>query len=87
MIVTTRGLTTIAHSEAANGLIVALGTGIPTPITRSRKSSVWSVDLGNGDIWSYSSNAGMERFNIKASTHESRSASHNHPDLEELPHD
>jgi ribonuclease Z len=31
--------------------IVALGTGMPTPITRGQKSSAWYVELGNGDIF------------------------------------
>ena len=31
--------------------IVALGTGMPTPITRAQKSSAWYVELGNGDIF------------------------------------
>ncbi len=30
--------------------IVALGTGMPTPITRGQKTSAWYVELGNGDI-------------------------------------
>ena len=29
--------------------VVALGTGMPTPITRAQKSSAWYVELGNGD--------------------------------------
>nr|WP_305778406.1 guanitoxin biosynthesis MBL fold metallo-hydrolase GntH [Labrenzia sp. PHM005] len=29
--------------------VVALGTGMPTPITRAQKSSGWYVELGNGD--------------------------------------
>lgn len=31
--------------------VVALGTGMPTPITRAQKSSAWYVELGNGDIF------------------------------------
>ena len=31
--------------------IVALGTGMPTPITRAQKSAAWYVELGNGDIF------------------------------------
>ena len=31
--------------------IVALGTGMPTPITSGQKSSAWYVELGNGDIF------------------------------------
>ncbi|MGB1142326.1 MAG: MBL fold metallo-hydrolase, partial [Halioglobus sp.] len=31
--------------------VVALGTGMPTPITRAQKSSAWYVELGNGDVF------------------------------------
>ncbi len=31
--------------------VVALGTGMPTPITRAQKSAAWYVELGNGDIF------------------------------------
>ena len=31
--------------------VVALGTGMPTPITRAQKSTAWYVELGNGDIF------------------------------------
>ena len=29
--------------------ITALGTGLPTPLTRAQKSTAWMVELGNGD--------------------------------------
>ena len=28
--------------------VTALGTGLPTPITRAQKSTAWMVELGNG---------------------------------------
>ncbi len=31
--------------------IIALGTGLPTPITRAQKSTAWMVELGNGDVF------------------------------------
>jgi ribonuclease Z len=31
--------------------ITALGTGLPTPLTRAQKSTSWMVELGNGDIF------------------------------------
>ena len=31
--------------------ITALGTGMPTPLTRAQKSTAWLVELGNGDIF------------------------------------
>ena len=31
--------------------ITALGTGLPTPITRAQKSTAWMVELGNGDVF------------------------------------
>jgi ribonuclease Z len=31
--------------------ITALGTGLPTPITRAQKSTSWMVELGNGDVF------------------------------------
>lgn len=31
--------------------ITALGTGLPTPITRAQKSAAWMVELGNGDVF------------------------------------
>ncbi len=31
--------------------ITALGTGLPTPLTRAQKSSAWMVELGNGDVF------------------------------------
>ena len=38
--------------------IVALGTGMPTPITRAQKSSAWYVELGNGDIFLFDIGSG-----------------------------
>ena len=31
--------------------ITALGTGMPTPLTRAQKSTAWLVELGNGDVF------------------------------------
>ena len=31
--------------------ITALGTGLPTPITRAQKSTAWMVELGNGEVF------------------------------------
>jgi ribonuclease Z len=31
--------------------VTALGTGLPTPLTRAQKSTSWMVELGNGDIF------------------------------------
>ena len=31
--------------------VTALGTGLPTPITRAQKSTAWMVELGNGDMF------------------------------------
>jgi ribonuclease Z len=31
--------------------ITALGTGLPTPLTRAQKSTAWMVELGNGDAF------------------------------------
>ncbi len=38
--------------------IVALGTGMPTPITRAQKSASWYVELGNGDIFLFDVGSG-----------------------------
>jgi len=38
--------------------VVALGTGMPTPITRAQKSSAWYVELGNGDIFLFDAGTG-----------------------------
>ncbi len=38
--------------------VVALGTGMPTPITRAQKSSAWYVELGNGDIFLFDVGSG-----------------------------
>ncbi len=31
--------------------VIALGTGMPTPLTRAQKSTAWMVELGNGDAF------------------------------------
>jgi ribonuclease Z len=31
--------------------VTALGTGLPTPLTKSQKSTAWMVELGNGDVF------------------------------------
>ena len=31
--------------------VTALGTGLPTPLTRAQKSTSWMVELGNGDVF------------------------------------
>jgi ribonuclease Z len=31
--------------------VTALGTGLPTPITRAQKATSWMVELGNGDVF------------------------------------
>ncbi len=31
--------------------VIALGTGLPTPLTKAQKSSNFMVELGNGDIF------------------------------------
>lgn len=31
--------------------VTALGTGLPTPLTRKQKSTAWMVELGNGDVF------------------------------------
>jgi ribonuclease Z len=38
--------------------VVALGTGMPTPITRAQKSSAWFVKLGNGDTFLFDCGTG-----------------------------
>ena len=38
--------------------VVALGTGMPTPITRAQKSTAWYVELGNGDIFLFDVGSG-----------------------------
>ena len=38
--------------------VVALGTGMPTPITRAQKSAAWYVELGNGDIFLFDCGTG-----------------------------
>ncbi len=31
--------------------VTALGTGLPTPLTRAQKSTAWMLELGNGDVF------------------------------------
>jgi len=38
--------------------ITALGTGLPTPITRAQKNSAGMVELGNGDVFLFDIGAG-----------------------------
>jgi ribonuclease Z len=38
--------------------ITALGTGLPTPITRAQKNSCWMVELGNGDVFLFDMGTG-----------------------------
>ncbi len=38
--------------------VVALGTGMPTPITRGQKSAAWYVELGNGDTFLFDCGTG-----------------------------
>jgi ribonuclease Z len=38
--------------------VVALGTGMPTPITKGQKSTAWYVELGNGDIFLFDCGTG-----------------------------
>ena len=38
--------------------IIALGTGLPTPLTRAQKSTAWMVELGNGDVFLFDIGAG-----------------------------
>jgi ribonuclease Z len=38
--------------------ITALGTGLPTPLTRAQKNSAWMVELGNGDVFLFDIGAG-----------------------------
>ena len=45
--------------------ITALGTGLPTPITRAQKNSAWMVELGNGDVFLFDIGTGsMDRSAI-----------------------
>lgn len=46
---------TVAADEM---FVVALGTGMPTPITRAQKSSAWYVELGNGDVFLFDCGTG-----------------------------
>ena len=38
--------------------ITALGTGLPTPLTRAQKNSAWLVELGNGDMFLFDIGSG-----------------------------
>ncbi len=38
--------------------VTALGTGLPTPITRAQKSTAWMVELGNGDMFLFDLSTG-----------------------------
>ena len=64
--------------------VVALGTGMPTPITRAQKSSAWYVELGNGDIFLFDVGSGsMENlFALRPEFHrvDKVFASHLHTD-------
>ncbi|GAB3529735.1 MBL fold metallo-hydrolase [Photobacterium alginatilyticum] len=64
--------------------VVALGTGMPTPITRGQKSSAWYVELGNGDIFMFDVGSGsMENlFALRPEFHrvDKVFASHLHTD-------
>jgi ribonuclease Z len=64
--------------------VVALGTGMPTPITRAQKSSAWYVELGNGDIFLFDVGSGsMENlFALRPDMHrvDKVFASHLHTD-------
>lgn len=64
--------------------VVALGTGMPTPITRAQKSTAWYVELGNGDIFLFDVGSGsMESlFALRPELHrvDKVFASHLHTD-------
>jgi ribonuclease Z len=38
--------------------VTALGTGMPTPLTRAQKSTAWMVELGNGDMFIFDMGTG-----------------------------
>ena len=38
--------------------VIALGTGLPTPLTKAQKSSNFMVELGNGDIFLFDCGTG-----------------------------
>ena len=42
--------------------VTALGTGLPTPITRAQKSTAWMVELGNGDVFLFDRETGAIFF-------------------------
>ena len=64
--------------------VVALGTGMPTPITRAQKSSAWYVELGNGDIFLFDCGSGSSEnlFALRPEFHrvDKVFASHLHTD-------
>jgi len=64
--------------------VVALGTGMPTPITRAQKSAAWYVELGNGDIFLFDAGSGSSEnlFALRPDMHriDKIFASHLHTD-------
>ena len=64
--------------------VVALGTGMPTPITKGQKSSAWYVELGNGDIFLFDCGTGSAEnlFGLRPDMHrvDKVFASHLHTD-------
>ena len=64
--------------------VVALGTGMPTPITRAQKSTAWYVELGNGDIFLFDVGSGSAEnlFALRPDMHriDKIFASHLHTD-------
>jgi ribonuclease Z len=64
--------------------VVALGTGMPTPITKGQKSTAWYVELGNGDIFLFDCGTGSAEnlFGLRPPMHrvDKVFASHLHTD-------
>ena len=64
--------------------VVALGTGMPTPITRGQKSTAWYVEIGNGDIFLFDVGSGSSEnlFALRPDFHrvDKIFASHLHTD-------
>ena len=64
--------------------VVALGTGMPTPITRAQTSAAWYVELGNGDIFLFDAGSGSSEnlFALRPDMHriDKIFASHLHTD-------
>ena len=64
--------------------VVALGTGMPTPITKGQKSTAWYVELGNGDIFLFDCGTGSTEnlFALRPDMHrvDKVFASHLHTD-------